>query len=242
MAHKYPTAKALLFFYFSFDIYHFKVDWISVSHSINLKSGSPGTSKHIRIQSKQVHTLLFPAKHYFNKQNSTTVQDQEEVDNHPDWSVSQIMPPKTAHPVADLQQEKKCKGCNEVVHPNPDTGKVDVQEHKRGSLVHRAEAEGRTSCPWCGKYCDPEGKGELFLDHAHAEHPEINLYLDQQPTCLICGMKWPNKWYEEQHIAMKHPILWPPLTRPPPPPQGLQQAPPPQQGPLHCHICYTDVG
>jgi hypothetical protein len=147
------------------------------------------------------------------------------------------MPPKTAHPVADLHQEKECKGCNEVVHPNPDTGKVDVQEHMRGSLVHRAKAEGRTSCPWCGKYCDPEGKGELFLDHAHAEHPDFNL--DQQLTCLICGKKWPNTWYIEGHMALVHPILWPPLTRPPPPPQGPQQAPPPQQGPLRCHICYT---
>jgi hypothetical protein len=132
------------------------------------------------------------------------------------------MPPKTAHPVADPHQEGKCKGCNEVVHPNPH-GKVDIQEHMRGSLEHRAKAEGRTSCPYCGKYCDPKGERRLFMDHANAEHPEFKL--DQQVTCLICGTKWPNTWYKEEHMALEHPILWPP---------------PHKEGPIRCHVCLTD--
>jgi hypothetical protein len=144
MAHKYPTAKALLFFYFSFDIYHFKVDWISVSHSINLKSGSPGTSKHIRIQSKQVHTLLFPAKHYFNKQNSTTVQDQEEVDNHPDWSVSQIMPPKQLTPWRICTRRKNAK--------------VVTRLSTQTQILARSTYKNTSEVAW---YTGPKPKAEL---------------------------------------------------------------------------------
>ncbi len=121
------------------------------------------------------------------------------MDNHPDWPISQIMPPKTAHPGADPHQEGKCKGCNEVVHPNPHTGKVDVQEHMRGSVVHRAEAKGRTSCPWCGKYFDPKGERQLLLDHAKQNIQKSNWtgnYLASfvVRSCQIRGTKrsiWP---------------------------------------------------
>ena len=68
-----------------------------------------------------------------------------------------------------------------------------------------------------------KAKEELFMDHANAEHPEFKL--DQQVTCLICGTKWPNTWYKEEHMALEHPILWPP---------------PHKEGPIRCHVCLTD--